>query len=52
MNPPRLSVVMTINEVKVFLENLKGDKWLMASLMFGAGLRLMECQCLRVQDKL
>jgi len=30
--------------------NLSGDKWLMASLMYGAGLRLMECLRLRVQD--
>ena len=29
---------------------MAGDKWLMASLMYGAGLRLMECLRLRVQD--
>lgn len=32
------------------LGHLRGDKWLMASLMYGAGLRLMECLRLRVQD--
>jgi integron integrase len=32
------------------LAELTGDKWLMASLMYGAGLRLMECLRLRVQD--
>jgi integron integrase len=32
------------------LAELSGDKWLMASLMYGAGLRLMECLRLRVQD--
>jgi integron integrase len=32
------------------LAQLTGDKWLMASLMYGAGLRLMECLRLRVQD--
>ncbi|MGQ9560948.1 MAG: hypothetical protein ACUVWA_10580, partial [Candidatus Oleimicrobiaceae bacterium] len=32
------------------LNHLTGDKWLMASLMYGAGLRLMECLRLRVQD--
>ena len=32
------------------MANLAGDKWLMASLMHGAGLRLMECLRLRVQD--
>jgi len=29
---------------------MTGDRWLMASLMYGAGLRLMECLRLRVQD--
>jgi len=48
--PKRLPVVMTREEVKAVLTNLKGDKWLMASLMYGAGLRLMECLRLRVQD--
>ena len=48
--PTRLPVVMTRMEVKAVLVNLTGDKWLMASLMYGAGLRLMECLRLRVQD--
>jgi integron integrase len=48
--PTRLPVVMTRDEVKTVLVNLIGDKWLMASLMYGAGLRLMECLRLRVQD--
>ncbi len=48
--PKRLPVVMTREEVKSVLANLSGDKWLMASLMYGAGLRLMECLGLRVQD--
>ncbi len=48
--PKRLPVVMTRDEVKAVLANLSGDKWLMASLMYGAGLRLMECLRLRVQD--
>ena len=48
--PKRLPVVMTRDEVKVVLTNLSDDKWLMASLMYGAGLRLMECLRLRVQD--
>lgn len=48
--PKRLPVVMTRDEVKVVLGHLTGDKWLMASLMYGAGLRLMECLRLRVQD--
>lgn len=37
--PRRLPVVMTREEVKSILANLSGDKWLMASLMYGAGLR-------------
>ena len=48
--PTRLPVVMTRDEVKAVLSNLSEDKWLMASLMYGAGLRLMECLELRVQD--
>ena len=48
--PTRLPVVMTRDEVKAVLSNLSDDKWLMVSLMYGAGLRLMECLCLRVQD--
>jgi integron integrase len=48
--PPRLPVVMTRDEVKAVLAQLTGDKWLMASLLYGAGLRLMECLRLRVQD--
>ncbi len=48
--PERRPVVMTREEVKAVLENLPGDKRLMVSLMYGAGLRLMECLRLRVQD--
>ncbi|OIP66293.1 MAG: integron integrase [Nitrospirae bacterium CG_4_9_14_3_um_filter_53_35] len=48
--PHRVPVVMTRDEVKAVLTHLTGDKWLMASLMYGAGLRLMECLRLRVQD--
>ena len=48
--PKRLPVVMIRDEVKTVFNHLTGDKWLMASLMYGAGLRLMECLRLRVQD--
>jgi integron integrase len=48
--PKRMPVVMTREEVKAVLSNLTGDKWLMASLMYGTGVRLMECLRLRVQD--
>ena len=48
--PRHLPVVMTREEVKAVLSHLSGDRWLMASLMYGAGLRLLECLCLRVHD--
>lgn len=48
--PKRLPVVMTRAEVKAMLSHLHGDRLLMAGLMYGAGLRLMECLRLRVQD--
>jgi integron integrase len=48
--PTRLPVVRTCEEVKAVISHLHGDKWLMVSLMYGAGLRLMECVRLRVQD--
>ena len=46
----RVPVVMTREEVKAVLGHLTGDRCLMASLMYGSGLRLMECLRLRVQD--
>jgi integron integrase len=48
--PKRLPVVLTREEVKTVLAQLGGDKLLMASVMYGSGLRLMECLRLRVQD--
>ncbi|MCL4553760.1 MAG: integron integrase [Actinobacteria bacterium] len=46
----RLPVVMTRGEVHAVLEHLEGDRRLGASLLYGSGLRLMECLQLRVQD--
>lgn len=46
----RLPVVLTRAEVRVLLDGLSGDKRLMAGLMYGAGLRLLECLRLRIQD--
>lgn len=46
----RLPVVMTSDEVRAVLAEMSGDTWLMASLLYGAGLRLTECLRLRVQD--
>jgi len=48
--PKRLPVVMTREEVKSVLGQLSGNKWLMVSLMYGTGLRLMECLQLRILD--
>lgn len=48
--PRHLPVVLTREEVRAILAHLTGDKWLVASLLYGAGLRLMECLRLRVQD--
>ena len=46
----RLPVVLTVGEVRDILERLSGTLHLMASLLYGAGLRLMECCRLRVKD--
>jgi integron integrase len=48
--PVRLPVVLSREEVAALLPRLHGPVWLMASLMYGAGLRLMECAELRVKD--
>lgn len=48
--PKRLPVVLTQAEVQALLMRLSGTHWLMASLLYGAGLRLMECLRLRVKD--
>jgi integron integrase len=46
----RLPIVMTREEVKAVISRLDGQIWLMASLMYGSGLRLNECLNLRIQD--
>jgi integron integrase len=43
-------VVFTRSEVKAILSELTGRRWLMASLLYGSGLRLIECLRLRVKD--
>ena len=42
--------VLSPGEVRALLEELEGRNRLMASLLYGAGLRLMECVRLRVKD--
>lgn len=48
--PSRLPVVFTPSEARKILALLPKDKWVMASLLYGSGLRLMECVRLRVKD--
>ena len=48
--PERLPVVLTREEVVAVLRPLEGVPRLMASLLYGSGLRLLECCRLRVQD--
>lgn len=47
---PRLPVVFTRSEVDAILSCLTGVRRLMASLLYGSGLRLAECLRLRVKD--
>ena len=48
--PERLPVVLTRQEVRAMLQRLTGVPHLMACLLYGAGLRVLECCRLRVQD--
>jgi integrase len=47
---PRPPVVMTQKEVANVLANIRGRHLLMAKLLYGSGLRLVECVRLRVRD--
>jgi integron integrase len=48
--PARLPVVLSVDEVRSVLGQLNGDVWLMASLLYGAGMRLMEVVRLHIKD--
>jgi integron integrase len=48
--PARLPVVLTMEEVGLVLAELRGVAWLVAMLLYGSGLRLMEALSLRVKD--
>lgn len=48
--PKRLPVVLNRDEVQAVLSRLQGTHWLIASLLYGTGMRIMECLRLRVQD--
>ena len=43
-------VVLSRDEVRRLLDAMSGVPWLMASLLYGSGLRLMECARLRMKD--
>ena len=48
--PERLPIVLSRDEVRALIHRLDGAPRLMACLLYGAGLRVMECCRLRVQD--
>lgn len=46
----RIPVVMSADEIRRLLGMLDGQPWLMAALLYGTGMRLMECVRLRIKD--
>ena len=48
--PPKVPVVLSQTEVRKIFSKLTGTEKLMAGLLYGSGLRLMECLRLRVKD--
>jgi integron integrase len=48
--PKRIPVVLSRNEIARLLAAMDGQRWLMASLMYGTGMRLLECLQLRIHD--
>lgn len=48
--PKKIPVVFTRDEAKKVLLHLRGKYWLVSSLLFGSGLRLMEALTLHVKD--
>lgn len=48
--PQRLPVVLSRAEVERLLAMIDGEVWLMAALLYGSGMRLMECMRLRIKD--
>ena len=42
--PDRLPVVLTRGEARAILDELSGTAWIAASLLYGSGLRVSECQ--------
>ena len=48
--PRRLPTVFTRSEVDLILSHLQGTAWLQGALLYGSGMRLLECLRLRVKD--
>jgi site-specific recombinase XerD len=48
--PVRVPLVLARAEVLAVLRHMRGVPWLMASSIYGAGLRILECSRLRVKD--
>jgi integron integrase len=48
--PPKMPIVLSPEEVRAVLSQLNGQYRLMAQLLYGSGLRLLECLRLRVKD--
>ena len=46
----RMPVVLTKEEVRLILSNLNGTNWVIANLLYGAGMRLIEALRLRIKD--
>lgn len=50
VRPKKLPVVLTVAEVRALLAQLDGSAWLIANILYGSGLRLLEAVRLRVKD--
>ena len=48
--PQKIPVVFPREEVKSILVQLDGVQWVMGQILYGAGLRLMECLRLRIKE--
>jgi len=48
--PTRLPVVLTPTEVRTVIDRMQGTHRIIATLLYGSGMRLMECMCLRIKD--
>jgi integron integrase len=48
--PRRLPVVLTVDEIKAVFRQLAGPKLLVVRLLYGSGLRVLECMNIRIKD--